>query len=469
MLKRTLAGIKWKRTVGTACALIVAVIAHAHERQGDTLPSMMRFANAHGEVATFNLGGAIDLANPFFRPLGTNGRACVSCHQPRDAWSLTPLHIQQTFFMSNGRDPLFRPIDGAGCPTADTTTFRQRITAYRLLLTKGLIRVEMPIPDDAEFTVAQMENPYGCSDRQHISVYRRPLPSTNTAFLSTVMWDGRQSVAGRSIIDNLEHQAMDATLGHAQADHAPTPEQLQQIVDFETQLFTAQARDWRAGELGGPIVQGGAEHLAQTDFFIGINDPLGHNPSGKPFSSEVFSLFNTWFDANDRGHEPAHAARQAIARGEQLFNTLPIQIKGVNGLNDVPLQDGQVHPVIQGFCGTCHDTPNIGHHSVPAPLNLGLTDVGRRTSDLPLITLINKTTHESIQTSDPGRALVTGKWSDIGKFKGPILRGLAARSPYFHNGSAATLRDVVDFYDSRFELNLSDEQKHDLVAFLGAL
>ena len=54
-------------------------------------------------------------------------------------------------------------------------------------------------------------------------------------------------------------------------------------------------------------------------------------------------------------------------------------------------------------------------------------------------------------------------------FKGPILRGLAGRGPYFHNGSAATLLDAVHFYDMRFELGLTDEQKADLAAFLRTL
>ena len=65
--------------------------------------------------------------------------------------------------------------------------------------------------------------------------------------------------------------------------------------------------------------------------------------------------------------------------------------------------------------------------------------------------------------------MVTGKWSDIGKFKGPILRGLAARAPYFHNGSAPTLEDAVDFYDTRFNIGLTSHEKADLVAFLNAL
>ncbi|HEU4753769.1 MAG TPA: hypothetical protein VFU47_11735, partial [Armatimonadota bacterium] len=76
---------------------------------------------------------------------------------------------------------------------------------------------------------------------------------------------------------------------------------------------------------------------------------------------------------------------------------------------------------------------------------------------------------ETIQTTDPGRALITGKWNDIGRFKGPILRGLAARPPYFHNGSAATLEDAVDFYDQRFNIGLTPQEREDLAAFLRAL
>jgi cytochrome c peroxidase len=103
------------------------------------------------------------------------------------------------------------------------------------------------------------------------------------------------------------------------------------------------------------------------------------------------------------------------------------------------------------------------------PLNIGLTDAARRTADLPLYYLKNKTTQATVLTTDPGRAMVTGKWSDIGKFKGPVLRALAARGPYFHNGSAATLADVVDFYDTRFSVGLTGREKTDLVAFLNAL
>ena len=75
---------------------------------------------------------------------------------------------------------------------------------------------------------------------------------------------------------------------------------------------------------------------------------------------------------------------------------------------------------------------------------------------MPLYTLRNKTTGEIKQTTDPGRALISGKWIHIGRFKGPILRGLAARAPYFHNGFAADLDAVIDFYNDRFNMNLTD-------------
>ena len=74
-----------------------------------------------------------------------------------------------------------------------------------------------------------------------------------------------------------------------------------------------------------------------------------------------------------------------------------------------------------------------------------------------------------MQVTDPGRAMITGKWRDVGKFKGPILRALAARPPYFHDGSAATLADVVDFYQTRFGIGLSEREKADLLAFLRSL
>jgi cytochrome c peroxidase len=145
-------------------------------------------------------------------------------------------------------------------------------------------------------------------------------------------------------------------------------------------------------------------------------------------------------------------------------------ISGVAGLNNQTFASGVTLPDrFDGTCTTCHDTPNAGNHSVKAPLNIGLTDGSRRAPDMPLYTLRRISDGLTMQTTDPGRAMVTGKWADIGKFKGPVLRGLPARAPYFHNGSAATLDDVIDFYESRFNLRLSLQERTDLIAFLKGL
>lgn len=430
-------------------------------------PNLQDFPDPTGAVRTFSTTGSVDTTNPFFQSLGTNGRACISCHQPGDAWTVTPKHIQQRFEATNGEDPIFRPVDGANCPSADVSTEEAREHSYSMLLRKGLIRIALPVPANAEFEVTRVQDPHNCPETtaQKLAMFRRPLPSTNLGFLSTVMWDGRENAPGQSINMDLMTQAKDATLGHAEAVTAPTDLQAAQIVSFELALFTAQSRDHHAGKLNRDGGQGGPEALSRQPFHIGINDVLGQDPSGAPFDPNAFTIFENWSDPNRIPHEEA---REAVARGEKLFNNFPIPITGVAGLNDALGQ-----PVIMGTCTSCHDAPNAGDHSVSLPINIGVTDFPALapldTRGLPVYTLVCKTTGKKFRVTDPGRAMISGKCADIGKTKGPILRGLSARAPYFHNGSAASLDDVVNFYDVRFHLNLSERQKDDLVAFLRSL
>jgi len=436
-------------------------------------PNPATFPDPTGMVQTLSTTGGFDISNAFFQSLGTNGRSCVSCHQPSDAWSVTPEHIQARFEVSGGLDPIFRTVDGANCPSADVSTIHARKAAYSMLLKKGLIRVSLPVPDNADFTVAAVADPHGCPETtaNQLALFRRPLPATNVSFLTTVMWDGRESLAGKSLNDDLKHQAMDATLGHAQGAQSPTDAQLQSIADFQMASFTAQALDNRAGNLRDDGANGGPLPLSQQEFYVGINDVLGADPTGAVFNPVVFTLYEKWTklrgshdDDNDRSE-----ARASVARGETLFNTLPITISGVAGLNDKP----GVPASFSGNCTSCHDTPNVGNHSVSLAINIGVTDFpavpALAIEGLPVYTIQCNAGGKPIQTTDPARALITGKCADVGKTKGPILRALAARAPYFHNGSAATLDDVVDFYVQRFGLVLSRQQKKDLVAFLGTL
>jgi cytochrome c peroxidase len=455
---------------GLAIAAIAAVLVAADRTTAREQPlNQLTFADGTGLQSTFTTAPSLDTTGPFFQVLGTNGRACVTCHQASQAWTVTPPGIRARFKATAGLDPIFRNNDGSNCEGADVSTLAARRAAFSLLLSKGLIRVGLDVPAGAEFSVVAVDDPYNCgAPLTGASMYRRPLPATNLPFLSTVMWDGRETVKGQAITDDLTTQAIDATTGHAQG-LPPTNVQLQQIVDFETTIFTAQVFDAQAGSLTGRGAMGGPVALSTQPFCIGVNDPLSilpvmpgacASPSGG-LDTNVFTIYQAWQGA-------VLAARRSIARGEAIFNTRTFVIDDVAGLNGGPA-DPVPGPVTGGTCTLCHNTPNVGDHSIAMPLNIGVADASRRTPDLPLYTLRNLATGTTVQTTDPGRAMVTGKWADVGKFKGPILRALAARAPYFHNGLAATLSDVVEFYDTRFHIGLSAREKADLVAFLGVL
>lgn len=427
-----------------------------------------------GLLRTFTRSGTIDHGNVFFQPIGSNGRSCETCHRQSAAWTLTPREVRARFDATGGTDPLFRKNDGSNAPTLDVSTVEARRHAYSMLLDRAVIRIGIGIPANAEFTLADVDDPYHYASATELSLFRRPLPSTNLAFLTGIMWDGRETItpfqppmhAGQdnsALMSALVRQASDATIGHAQGLN-PTPEQLADIVAFESGLTTAQIRDDEAEFLNGDDALGGPRALSIQRFYVGINDTLGGDPTGSLFDPGATGLFAAWtgLDAHDQSRRAQ--ARASVARGEAVFDDHPLTITGVGGLNDALGK-----PVISGTCTTCHDSPNVGNHSVGLPLNLGLADASRRTPDMPLYTLRNDATGETTQTTDPGLALITGKWKDIGRFKGPVLRGLAARPPYFHNGFAATLGDVVDFYNTRFAMHLTSREKRDLVAFLRSL
>jgi cytochrome c peroxidase len=443
--------------------------------------------NATGQMGTVAMNGTLEPGNAFFRSLGANGRSCGTCHLQANAFGLSAQSAQGVFASTGGADPLFASVDGANCPSV---TAADGAAGHSLLLNHGLIRIGLTIPGNAEYTITAVRDPYGCALRgspSEASVYRRVLPSVNLRFLSAVMWDGRETVQPltdaktftSSLRAGLLHQAMDATLGHAQAAVSPTAAQLNEIVDFELALFTAQQTDNTAGLLQTQQAKGGPFALSSARYFPGINDPLGDNPTGAAFDPSAFKLFGPWKDLSNSG--PYAEPRKAVARGEALFNTRALSITNVAGLNDA-----LGLPAINGTCTTCHDTPNVGNHSRPLPLDIGVSHVAAHESDPQVLASLGRLSMPDLPvfqvtcqsgplagrvwyTSDPGRALISGKCVDVGRLKGPILRGLTARAPYFHNGSAATLREVVDFYNLRFQIGLTDREKADLEAFLRAL
>jgi len=221
---------------------------------------------------------------------------------------------------------------------------------------------------------------------------------------------------------------------------------------------------------------------------------LGADPFGIAFDDTSMTLFAAWQNGgNPEDYEGGafyrREARSDIAAGETLFNTAPLTISAVRGLNDNATLGKPVS--FQGTCTSCHDTPNVGNHSLPLPLDIGTAHTpspGLETDpniqraiaeldepDLPIFLVSGCSTPFSagqpisFYTTDLGKGMITGACSDVNRIKGPILRGLAGRAPYFHNGAAATLLQAVNFYNQRFSMNLTEEQKRQLVAFLNSL
>jgi hypothetical protein len=450
-----------------------------------------------GQIESDSLNGfGVGGTNGFFASLGTNGRTCNTCHAEGNGWSITPAHARALAV----DDPLFTPNDGSDCPPtsppqAPNRSLSSELTDY------GLVRVQLSIPEGAGFSLASSTNPKGCAIPPGSSaiggqlfLFRRPLPSTNLVFDSALMWDGRETLqkittaanetSEDPLLFDLADQANSATVGHAQgAAIAGTPAQAD-IVTFEANMYTGQSLMQRQHILlDADGANGGAQYIADVlapNFFIGINDPLAAG-----FTNADFTIYQAW-EPTSPSYAKLKKDEQAIGRGEAIFNGTTFVIHDVPGLNSFPGNplynpaDPLAGHDIQGGCAVCHNSPNIGNHSTSLPINIGVTMAQPVNSDgspntvldvghLPVYTLTSGDGHATVSVTDPGRALVSGRWVDIGKTKGPILRGLGSRAPYFHNGSAADLATVVAFYNARFAIGLTADQASDLVAFLRAL
>jgi hypothetical protein len=439
------------------------------------------FTDGTGSIGTYTTASSFDLTSPFFLTLGTNGRTCGTCHQQAQGMALSAAGARALFASSNGTDPLFAAVDGANCPTAATGDS----AAHSLILNNGLLRIAVTLPKTAQFKLAVLSDPYGCAvstntaGQQVVSVYRRPLPSSSVNYLSEVMWDSRDTTVSLAaattfsgnLATDLSQQATEAVANHAQGTVAPSAATLSAIIAFERGLFTAQASDNLAGSLSANGATGGPQNLAALSFYPGINDSQGHDPTGAAFNPASMTLYTAWRNSTN-------AQQASIARGQGLFNTAPLNITNAAGLGNVP----------HASCSFCHDAPNLGNRSLAGTIDTGTAHAASAETDanvaaglralsvptLPVYLITGCTdpaTHAAVTytTSDPGAALFTGLCSDMNRTKVPILRGLAARAPYFHGGTAVDLNQVVAFYNARFQMGLTAAQQADLVNFLQAL
>jgi len=99
-------------------------------------PSRVTISTSLGSVIPVN--GPLDATNKFFNAnFGTNGQACVTCHQPAEGFTIHVNFINNTFAASNGTNPLFRPNDTANNPSVTTVSADD----YSLFLNLGVIRI----------------------------------------------------------------------------------------------------------------------------------------------------------------------------------------------------------------------------------------------------------------------------------------------------------------------------------------
>jgi cytochrome c peroxidase len=455
------------------------------------LPRELTFDNSAGRLGVLNADGTVATkGHPFFEPLGSNGRACVTCHQPAGAMSLSLDLIRERWRVTGGSDPLFAAIDGSDNPSLP----QDRQSSHSLLLNRGLFRVGLPWPPEKnpapEFTIDIVRDPTGVnrdpvwglnSATPTVSVFRRPRPAANLKYVLApdngvfnvklgVLLE-KDPLTGRPVSMNMMADARAATLqiqaegayhDHQEGKGTLRPEQLNAIIAFESQVYAAQIFDSGAKDLvepGGPEALGPLNLLRETAGVL--------NSPAKP----VFLSFDRWTTESE--------FRQSVARGNDIFLNRTFWVRDVAHINSI----GLGNPAKRS-CAVCHNAVMSGMDRAPGWVDLGTTNYPTWTEpktwnepgELPVFKLTcrpNAKPHpflgRVIYTSDPGRALITGLCADIGAITMGQFRGLAARAPYFANGSARNLMELVDYYDRRFDMRLTTQEKEDLVNFLKIL
>jgi mono/diheme cytochrome c family protein len=481
--------------LAATAAVSVSLLATTGASAGAPNDFLDRFPNATGIVQSIRTSTTVTADNAIFdTTLGTNGQACITCHEPSQGHALGVSFINTQFDATQGLDALFRINDTANSPFVDISTLDARRNAFSLFLNQGLVRITVNLPVTRDFDLVSITEPgptavarvftesgpacqvptssltqAGC----RVSLLRRPLVNANMALDSAVNWDGRNTITDLKT----QAQRTAAALLLAPADQFGPglnirDEQAQQIADYETKVFTAQIFDNEAGSLTAAGGNGGPDFLSQQRFRLNTLPAL---------ADSTMTLFDAWLDASGQG-----GGRAAVARGQQLFNSLP-KSKDPNS----------TLPDAKAGCIECHNVRNVGNDTAEDFLRFGKVDenisggvsltpaalaealktdaavadkFAQRVSALPVYCLQPRDAGlATVCVTDPARALVSGRAADAARFKPPTLRALASHAPFFHNGAAQTLDDVVDFYNETLSLGLTSGQHNDLVAFLRSL
>jgi cytochrome c peroxidase len=244
-------------------------------RTQDALPNDRPIQNPGGFAATFSTQGQVDRTGEYFRPQGTNGRSCASCHVHKDGWGITPGTLQSLFAETGGTHPVFNALD-ADNPALDLSTVEARRAAFSMLLPKGVFRRCGALVANREWDIITVDDPHGFADTAHLVQWRRVMPTIDfNVGSATVNWDGGNSVGDDQRAGLLNQAARNITGGQ---QGSPAPDSaIANIVDFESSLSTAQLIIPSTGRLDSDGARGGPEALSLLTK-----------------SAERFDLFDAW-------------------------------------------------------------------------------------------------------------------------------------------------------------------------------
>jgi cytochrome c peroxidase len=249
----------------------------------------------------------------------------------------------------------------------------------------------------------------------------------NAAFLASQFWDGRAAT--------LEEQALQPLVNpieHGFADHAAVLAKLRTLGDYPPLFQQA----FGSAELTVERVGQAIASFERT--LLSLDAPIDR------------------FLAGD-----AKAISASAQRGWELFNG-------------------------KARCNTCHGridvlplfTDDLFHNLGVGVERIDFDTVSRKAAAaVERGTSVDELALTNAEASELGRFLVTRETKDLGAFKTPQLRNLTLTAPYMHDGSEATLRDVIEFYDrggnpnayldgGMRPLGLTDAEQADLVALL---
>jgi cytochrome c peroxidase len=159
----------------------------------------------------------------------------------------------------------------------------------------------------------------------------------------------------------------------------------------------------------------------------------------------VFNIFDAW-ETYAVNRDCEQEAKAAIYRGQEVFNFNEFDISHVPGLTDLSGTDVTIH----GTCSTCHNTPNVGGHSVIRMMDIGTADEPNCSEGLPILQVTRISDPTQVRRiCDMGRG-GNGVWTDLAKFRVPPLRSLAAKGPLFHDGQAKNIKAAIKYHENRF-------------------